>query len=415
MSVEGGVFISYRREEASGIAGRIYDRIADRFGQRRIFMDVDSIEPGLDFTEVITRAVGACDVLLAVIGLQWLTATDSQGRRRLDDSDDLVRLELEAALARDIRVIPILVDGAQMPGRADLPDSLAPLTRRNALPLRNETFRIDIRRLEDVLEPLVGATPTPSGTDSDQNYRPAQPVGSAEETRNHSAPQPDQEILGSDPAFADAATAGQIPVDATVPSAAMAESILPTDGAVGTSTVGGGRWRRPLMAAALAVVVIAGLVTAIVMLSGKDADRPSAPASAAASASALASATSTVQVSSTEPWTDTGVDCGPGEVLDISATGTVLHNKDSADSTVSPDGLADPGYRQYNVAGLPDANTVALIGSFDRDQPFFVVGSAKTITCPAVGRLFLGVNDTGLVGLGGNSGEFSATITRHPA
>src|SRR5664279_4018786 len=116
-------------------------------------MDVDSIEPGLDFTKVITRAVGACDVLLAVIGLQWLTATDSQGRRRLDDSDDLVRLELEAALARDIRVIPILVDGAQMPGRADLPDSLAPLTRRNALPLRNETFRIDIRRLVDVLEP----------------------------------------------------------------------------------------------------------------------------------------------------------------------------------------------------------------------------------------------------------------------
>ena len=397
MSVEGGVFISYRREEASGIAGRIYDRIADRFGQRRIFMDVDSIEPGLDFTKVITRAVGACDVLLAVIGLQWLTATDSQGRRRLDDSDDLVRLELEAALARDIRVIPILVDGAQMPGRADLPDSLAPLTRRNALPLRNETFRIDIRRLVDVLEPLVGATPTPSGTDSDQNYRPAQPVGSAEETRNHSAPQPDQEILGSDPAFADAATAGQIPVDATVPSAAMAESILPTDGAVGTSTGGGGRWRRPLMAAALAVVVIAGLVTAIVMLSGKDTE------------------TSTVQVSSTEPWTNTGVDCGPGEVLDISATGTVLHNKDSADSTVGPDGLTDPGYRKWNVPGLPDANTVALIGSFDKDQPFFVVGSAKTITCPAVGRLFLGVNDRGLVGPGGNSGEFSATITRHPA
>jgi hypothetical protein len=104
-----------------------------------------------------------------------------------------------------------------------------------------------------------------------------------------------------------------------------------------------------------------------------------------------------------------------GQVLDISATGTVLHNKDSADSTVSPDGLTDPAYRKYNVAGLPDANTVALIGSFDREQPFFVVGSGKTITCPVVGRLFLGVNDIGLVGIGGNSGEFSVTITRHPA
>ena len=254
----------------------------------------------------------------------------------------------------------------------------------------------------DGLTTSASAVSPQAETDQGVDLRLATPAGvTAEETRNHSAPQPDQEIPGSDPAFADAATAGQIPVDATVPPADTSESIISSDRAVGTST-GAGKWRRPLMAAALAVVVIAGLVTAIVMLSGKDADRASAPASA----------TSTVQVSSTEPWTDTGVDCGPGEVLDISATGTVLHNKDSADSTVSPDGLTDPGYRQYNVAGLPDANTVALIGSFDRDQPFFVVGSAKTITCPAVGRLFLGVNDTGLVGLGGNSGEFSATITR---
>ena len=123
---------------------------------------------------------------------------------------------------------------------------------------------------------------------------------------------------------------------------------------------------------------------------------------------------STIEIPSTEQWTDTGVDCEPGEVLDISATGTVLHDKDDPNSTVGPDGLTDPFYRQYNVVGLPDANTVALIGNFDNEQPFFVIGSAKTITCPGAGRLFLGVNDRGLTGPGGNRGEFSAAITKHP-
>jgi hypothetical protein len=104
--VSGGVFISYRRQETSGMAGRIYDRLVDRFGDDRVFMDVDTIELGDDFVEVITRAVGSCDVLLAVVGPHWLTATDRDGRRRLDDPRDIVRLEIAAALERDIRVIP---------------------------------------------------------------------------------------------------------------------------------------------------------------------------------------------------------------------------------------------------------------------------------------------------------------------
>jgi len=90
-----------------------------------VFIDVASIEPGVDFAEVITRAVGSCDVLLAVIGPGWLTAPDEAGQRRLDDPDDLVRLEVEAALARDVRVIPVLVEDATMPRRKDLPEDLA--------------------------------------------------------------------------------------------------------------------------------------------------------------------------------------------------------------------------------------------------------------------------------------------------
>jgi hypothetical protein len=100
----GGVFISYRREDASGMAGRLYDRLAARFGEDQVFMDVDRIGLGVDFAEVISQAVSTCDVLIAVIGQRWLTAIDEDNKRRLDDPDDFVRLEIEAALARDIRV-----------------------------------------------------------------------------------------------------------------------------------------------------------------------------------------------------------------------------------------------------------------------------------------------------------------------
>src|SRR5690349_10570277 len=111
----GGIFVSYRRQDSSHLAGRLYDRLADRFGEDQVFMDVDTIEPGVDFAEEITRAVSACKVLLAVIGPNWLAATDERGCRRLDDPDDFVRLEIEAALARGVRVIPILADDAVMP------------------------------------------------------------------------------------------------------------------------------------------------------------------------------------------------------------------------------------------------------------------------------------------------------------
>jgi TIR domain len=111
----GRVFISYRREDTAYPAGWLYDRLADRYGTGQVFKDVDSIELGDNFVEAITGAVGSCDVLLALIGPRWLTITNDHGRRRLDDRDDFVRLEIEAALNRPVLVIPILADGAKMP------------------------------------------------------------------------------------------------------------------------------------------------------------------------------------------------------------------------------------------------------------------------------------------------------------
>jgi hypothetical protein len=165
----GRVFISYRRRETSGLAGRLYDRLAARFGDDQVFMDVDTIALGVDFAEVITQAVSTCEVLLAVIGPGWLTATDEDGRRRLDDPDDIVRLEIAAALERDVRVIPILVEGAAMPRRQELPDDLASLARRNALTLRHESFRSDADRLVQGIEPILrpgtaGGPPSPAAT-----------------------------------------------------------------------------------------------------------------------------------------------------------------------------------------------------------------------------------------------------------
>jgi hypothetical protein len=126
--------------------------LADRYGGDQVFKDVDSIRLGDDFVEVIASAVGSCDVLLALIGEEWLTITDEHGRRRLDNPDDFVRLEIEAALTREVRVIPILVDGARMPRADELPDGLAKLVRRQALELSPARFDFDTSRLLKVLD-----------------------------------------------------------------------------------------------------------------------------------------------------------------------------------------------------------------------------------------------------------------------
>jgi hypothetical protein len=146
--------VSYRRGD-SGHAGRLYDALSSRFGTDNVFMDVDTIAPGADFAEVIDRAVTSCDVVIALIGRGWLTANDTDGRRRLEDPDDFVRLELESGLAHDIVVIPTCVQGAAVPSAEELPPSLAALAGRQAVELRDIGWHDDVARLIRRLERLA--------------------------------------------------------------------------------------------------------------------------------------------------------------------------------------------------------------------------------------------------------------------
>lgn len=143
LTTEGGIFISYRRTDAKHAAGRLVERLQRTFSNDQLFLDIDKVDPGLDFKKVVAEKLQACKVLLVVIGPNWLLSPDESGARRLDDPRDLVRLEIEAGLEREIRVIPVLVDGARMPTEEHLPHTLRPLAHRNAVRLEHERFASD--------------------------------------------------------------------------------------------------------------------------------------------------------------------------------------------------------------------------------------------------------------------------------
>ncbi|MGB6348708.1 MAG: DUF4189 domain-containing protein [Pseudolabrys sp.] len=153
----GKIFINYRRDDSIGMAGRLHDRLAQTFGRDKLFMDVDHIPVGEDFVTHLNNQVAACDVVLVVIGPSWLRAKDKAGQRRLQQSDDFVAIEIAAALARNIRVIPVLVDGARMPKESDLPDSLKPLARRQAAEVRHAHFGRDAETLVASMREAVPA------------------------------------------------------------------------------------------------------------------------------------------------------------------------------------------------------------------------------------------------------------------
>jgi hypothetical protein len=145
------IFISYRRDDTSGHAGHLYALLSKEF-PGHVFMDIDKIEPGQDFVKAISDAVGKSSVLIVLIGKEWLSITDSAGHRRLDNPEDLVHVEVAAALSRDIRVIPVLVEGASMPRPEDLPEELRGLARRNAIEISDARWEHDVERLVRVLE-----------------------------------------------------------------------------------------------------------------------------------------------------------------------------------------------------------------------------------------------------------------------
>jgi hypothetical protein len=190
----GGIFVSYRRQVSSGTTGRLTDSLVEHFGAGRVFIDVDTIEPGVDFTEVIARAVETCGVLLAIISPGWLTVSDEVGHRRLDDPEDFVRREIETALGRDVRVIPILVDNAIMPRWQDLPESLVELARRNAFIIRYESFRYDVERLVASLDGVINS----HGQEKAKNVRSPEEFHRVEETaQTGNAISPEQHSMRS--------------------------------------------------------------------------------------------------------------------------------------------------------------------------------------------------------------------------
>ena len=173
------VFISYRREETAGHAGRLYDVMSHRFGESSVFMDVD-IPPGVDFVERIKDVVGRCHVLLVVIGPRWATATAGSSLPRIFEPEDFVRLEVETGIRRQkITVIPVLVGGAKMPDPTSLPAPLRALTRRNAIELSDTRWRYDVDRLLAALDRLLAGTsavhprPQPAPAVPAQRPRPA--------------------------------------------------------------------------------------------------------------------------------------------------------------------------------------------------------------------------------------------------
>jgi hypothetical protein len=156
-----GIFISYRRDDTSGYAGRLYDRLVGRFGNDRVFMDIDTIAPGHEFATDIDKALTNCDACVVLIGRQWLSITDADGHRRLDDPTDFVRLEVGTAIRRGITVFPVIVDRASPPASAALPDDLRPLAGRQAIELTNERWNYDTGRLLLALEEELGVKPSP--------------------------------------------------------------------------------------------------------------------------------------------------------------------------------------------------------------------------------------------------------------
>jgi TIR domain len=166
------VFICYRREDTAPYAGRIYDAMVSRFGEENVFMDVD-IAPGADFERLITEVVSGCVALLVVIGPRWAETTEEDGGRRLDNPADFVRLEVETGLDRpDVTPIPVLVGGARMPRREDLPPGIQPIARRNAIELSDGRWSYDVGRLMAALDELM--------PDSPPAHRPVPPSAPSE-------------------------------------------------------------------------------------------------------------------------------------------------------------------------------------------------------------------------------------------
>jgi YVTN family beta-propeller protein len=250
------VFITYRREETSAQAGRLYDAMVGRFGENNVFMDVD-MAPGVDFVERIAEAVAACHVLIVVMGPHWATVEDERGRRRLADPEDFVRLEVETALRRpDVTPIPVLVAGGRMPSREDLPEEVRAITRRNALELSDMRWRQDVGRLISTLDELLANLAVAPPITPEGNLAVAPPVTPAGHGR---------ERVAGDGAGEAAMQPAPAPNGAPAPPG---EAEAPAPPAPGPSRRPARSRRRWWALAGLAVAAVIGIAVALLVGGG---------------------------------------------------------------------------------------------------------------------------------------------------
>lgn len=256
-----GIFISYRRDDSRGTAGRLYDDLRDHFGKGRVFRDLDAIKPGADYAVAIDEFLDSCEAVVIVIGNQWLDIRNDEGRRRLTEPSDLVRQEVAAALNTGKPVIPVLVEEAQMPTASKLPRSLAALARRNALPMSDARWDYDVGRLLTRLEEVLpaGSPTVPVTAPGDE---PAPVVGArVPPSWEHPADPPPPPATTS-PTWS-GGYAWQRPASAPPPSPA------PPAGSSGGSGA-----RAMWLAGAAALVLVLGAVVWVAARGGQSGDDP---------------------------------------------------------------------------------------------------------------------------------------------
>jgi transcription termination factor Rho len=191
-----GVFLSYRREDAAPYARLLQIQLSQRIPEAQVFIDLDSIEPGLDFAEVIREAVDSCAVLVALIGHQWVTLADEEGRRRVDNPDDYVRFEIQTALERGVRVIPVLVNGAKPLQHQQLPIELHKFARLNAFELSYSRYEYDAGRLLDLIQRVLAEVRDLPGTDRPARSGPIVAQPPPEQADRQEKEQPEGDVQG---------------------------------------------------------------------------------------------------------------------------------------------------------------------------------------------------------------------------
>ncbi len=271
------VFISYRRDDVPDATDRLAASLFDRFGRDHVFVDVDSIEIGSDFNQVVSRWIAQCDVLLVVIGRDWLAARDDQGRRRLENARDYVRLEIEAGLDRDdTRVVPVLIHGALLPKAPELPASLVPLLDLQAVELSRPHWELDVDQLVAAIE-RVAAQRAAKQTAEQRRAEEAAAAAAAAEARRD-AEERDQATARRDAEGHDQPTAQR---DANADEQAEPDDAptAPTDpetirsGASPDQTAPAA-WRSPKVLGAGAVAIVAALIAVIILASGSSSSAP---------------------------------------------------------------------------------------------------------------------------------------------